>query len=144
MEIEMNNPLLATVHQHILSELKVNTKTDTTFVITSIIINAAILGTNSAIASTDYEDSSTTKFIVMGLFIVLLLVVNLVAEIGLMKGRQTRFKLISGLIKMYEDNEVAGYYDKSILDSYNTRYKLFMVVVLVSGLTALVVPIVIL
>jgi len=140
----MNNPFLTTVHQHILSELKVNTKTDTIFVITSIIINVAILSTNSIIASSDFEDSIATKYIIMSLFVILLLVVNLVAEIGLVKGRQTRFKLISGLIKMYEDNEVDGYYDNSILDSYNTRYKLFMVVVLITGLVALVVPIVIL
>ncbi len=143
MELKMNNPLLTTVHQHILSELKVNTKTDTTFVISSIFINVAILSTNSIIASTDYEDSIATKLIIMSLFVILLLVVNLVAEIGLIKGRQTRFKLISGLIKMYKDNEVDGYYDKSILDSYNTRYRLFMIVVLVTGLIALVVPIVI-
>lgn len=139
----MDNPLLITVHQHILDELKVNTKTDTTFVITSIFINVAILSTNSIIASNGSRGSDITSLIVMGLFVALLLVVNLVAEVGLIKGRQTRFKLISGLLKMYEDNGVDGYYDKSILESYKTRYNLFMLVVLVTGLIALVVPIVV-
>lgn len=136
----MGKSLLTTVHEHILEEMKVNTKTDTTFVLTSIFINIAVLATNTIIAS---EADDAVGFIIMGLFIALLLVVNLVAEIGLIKGRQTRDKLIRGLIRMYEDNGVDGYYDKSILEAYKARYTMFMVVVLATGVLAVIVPVIV-
>jgi len=76
----------------------------------------------------------------MFVFVALILVVNLVAEVGLIKGRQTRTRLLNGLIKMYRDYGVEGYYDESLLNSYKIRYSLFMLVVLFTGLTAIVIP----
>ena len=75
--------------------------------------------------------------------IFLLIVVNLVVEMGLIKGRQTRKKLLDGLLRMYKDQGVEGYYDPSLLADYRVRYNLFMVVVLAFGLIALVVPFVV-
>lgn len=138
----MEKQFLREVHQHILDELRVNTKTDTTFVLTSILINVSILITNAIIADNASWNDSGTDFIVMGLFFLLLIVVNLVAEVGLIRGRQTRSKLLEGLIRMYDDNDVGEYYDRTILQAYRTRYTLFMIVVLVTGLLALVIPIV--
>jgi hypothetical protein len=43
---------------------------------------------------------------------------------------------------MYKDKEVDGYYDASLLSNYNTRYNLFLLTVVVTGLIALVVPLV--
>lgn len=123
------------VHQHILEELKTNTKTDTIFVISAIILNFLALSINSAIASAKQE-----QIIVMFIFVSLILVVNFVAEIGLIKGRQTRTKLINGLIKMYEDHGVNQYYDNTLLEGYQTRYTLFMLTVLFTGIVAIIVP----
>jgi hypothetical protein len=67
-------------------------------------------------------------------------VVNLVAEIGLIRGRQMRRKLLNGLLKMYKDQGVEGYYDTSLLGDYKTRYNLFMLTVLVTGVIAIVIP----
>jgi hypothetical protein len=67
-------------------------------------------------------------------------VVNLVVEIGLIRGRQTRVKLLNGLLKMYQDQGVEGYYDSSLLSDYSTRYNLFMLAVLATGLVALIIP----
>jgi hypothetical protein len=128
------------VHQHIVEELRINTRTDTVFVITALLLNLVTLGVNAAVASG--SDGNTTT-IVMFLFVVLIVVVNLVAEIGLIKGRQTRSKLLRGLIRMYEDNNVADYYDASLLEAYKVRYNLFMLTVLVTGLLAITVPFVI-
>jgi hypothetical protein len=83
-------------------------------------------------------------WIVFFTFVALLIVVNFVVEIGLIKGRQTRVKLINGLLKMYKDQGVEGYYDASLLSNYNTRYNLFMLVVIFTGLIAIVVPLVLL
>ena len=70
----------------------------------------------------------------MFLFVALLMILNLVVIFGLLKGKQTRTKLINGLIKMYQDQNVDKYYDSSLPGNYNTRYKLFMMVVVLTGL----------
>ena len=57
-----------------------------------------------------------------------------------MKGKQTRIKLIDGLISMYRDQNVAKYYDETLLGNYNVRYNLFIMVVVCTGVIATVVP----
>ena len=132
--------MIERVHEHIITELRQNTWTDIIFVLTAIFLNLLSLGVNSGIAGAD-EDANTT--IVMFVFVALVLVVNFVAEVGLIKGRQTRMKLIEGLLKMYRDQGVEGYYDQTLLGNYQTRYNLFMLAVLFTGVVALVVPFVI-
>ena len=129
--------MLENVHAHIVTELQQNTRTDTIFIITSILLNLVILATNSIIA---YDSQTTTTTIVMILFVCLLVVVNIVVIFGLLKGKQTRTKLINGLLKMYKDQNVEGYYDASLLTNYNTRYNLFIIAVVFLGLIAAVVP----
>ncbi|GAI12248.1 unnamed protein product, partial [marine sediment metagenome] len=118
-----------------------NTRTDTIFILTAILLNLLTLAINSMVAA-ESNDSVTTT-IVMVMFVCLLIVVNLVVIFGLLKGKQTRAKLINGLLKMYKDQGVEGYYDESLLSNYNTRYNLFMLVVVFTGLIAIVVPYVI-
>jgi len=130
--------MIERVHEHLLSELGANTRTDTIFVLTAILLNLIILGINSGIAGGG-EDGTTTT-IVMFALVALLIVVNLVAEVGLIRGRQTRTKLLNGLLKMYKDQGVEGYYDPSLLGDYRTRYNLFMLAVLSTGLVALIIP----
>ncbi len=136
--------MIERVHEHIISELQTNTRTDTIFIITAIILNLLTLGINSGIAAGARGGSEVgTLNILMFTFIALLIVVNLVAEIGLIRGRQTRTKLLNGLLKMYKDQGVEGYYDISLLGDYKTRYNLFMFAVLFTGLIALVIPFII-
>jgi hypothetical protein len=78
----------------------------------------------------------------MLIFVALIIVVNFVAEIGLIRGRQMRGKLLKGLMKMYKDQGVEGYYDESLSD-YGTRYNLFMLAVLFTGLVAIIIPFII-
>ena len=134
--------MIERVHEHIITELQQNTRTDTIFIITAILLNLVILATNSIIAAA--EDQSVTTTIVMVLFVCLLIVVNIVVIFGLLKGKQTRVKLINGLLKMYKDQGVEGYYDASLLSNYTTRYNLFMLVVIFTGLISIVVPFVLL
>lgn len=132
--------MIERVHEHIIAELQQNTRTDTIFILTAIILNLLALGVNSGVASG--RDTDATMWIVFFTFVCLVIVVNLVAEIGITKGRQTRMSLLEGLLKMYKDQGVDGYYDPSLLSNYNTRYKLFLLTVVVTGLIALVVPLV--
>jgi len=133
--------MIERVHKHIIAELQQNTRTDTIFILTAILLNLLTLGINSGIASTSGNKDATT-WILFFTFISLLIVVNFVVEIGLLKGKQTRIKLIGGLIKMYKDQGVEGYYDESLLSDYSTRYNLFLLAVVFTGLIAIVVPLV--
>ena len=133
--------MIERVHEHIITELQQNTRTDTIFIITAILLNLLTLAINSIVAA-ESNDSVTTT-IVMVIFVCLIIVVNLVAVFGLLKGKQTRTKLINGLLKMYKDQGVDGYYDVSLLSNYNTRYNLFILVVVFIGVIAIVVPFVI-
>jgi hypothetical protein len=132
--------MIEQVHEHIISELSANTRTDTIFVLTAIILNLVTLGINSGIATGDRDDTTT---IVMFIFVALIIVINFVAEVGLIRGRLMRGKLLNGLIKMYKDQGVEGYYDASLLSDYRTRYNLFMLVVLFTGIIAIVIPFII-
>lgn len=132
--------MIERVHEHIITELKSNTLTDVIFVITAILLNLVTLGVNSGVAA---AESSVTTAIVMATFVALLIVVNFVAIIGLLKGKQTRSKLLEGLLKMYRDQGVDGYYDTSLLSNYSTRYNLFILAVVFTGIIALVIPFVI-
>ncbi|GAG70950.1 unnamed protein product, partial [marine sediment metagenome] len=78
--------MLEQVHKHIISELQQNTRTDIIFIITAIFLNLLALGINAATAERSQEDTSL-----------------LIVIIGLLKGKQTRCKLIGGLLKMYKD-----------------------------------------
>ncbi|MFN8256315.1 MAG: hypothetical protein U0W24_11530 [Bacteroidales bacterium] len=130
--------MLEHVHNHITSELQQNTKTDTIFILTSIALNLITLAVNSGMVQDSRTDNSSLA--VMFIFVLLIVVVNIVVVIGLLKGRQTRMKLSNGLMAMYRDQNVAKYYDESLLGNYNVRYNLFIMVVVCTGVIATVVP----
>jgi len=129
------------VHKHITSELQQNTKTDTIFILTAILLNLIALAVNSILV----EDSRTNNslLIVMYIFVFLIVVVNVVVIFGIMKGKQTRMKLVDGLLRMYKDQGVDKYYDESLLSNYSVRYNLFIMVVVATGIIASVVPFVV-
>lgn len=133
--------MLTQVHKHITSELSQNTRTDTIFIITAILLNLIGLAVNSGFVSD--SRTKTSYLIVMFIFVALIIVVNAVVIFGLMKGKQTRSRLLQGLLQMYRDQNVDKYYDPSLLGNYNVRYNLFILVVVFTGLIAIVVPFVI-
>jgi len=126
------------IHTHITSELQQNTRTDTIFILTSILLNLITLGINSGMAEKSRTGNATLA--VMFMFVLLIVLVNIVVIIGLLKGRQTRTKLVSGLLAMYKDQNVDKYYDESLLVNSNVRYNLFIMVVICTGVIATVVP----
>jgi hypothetical protein len=130
--------MIEQLHRHIISELEQNARTDTVFVLTAIILNLVTLGINSGLSRSG--DNNSTATIVMFTFVALLLVINFVAEVGLLRGRQMRQKLMNGLLRLYKDNGVDGYYDPSLLGDYRMRYNLYILAVLFTGIVAIVVP----
>ncbi|MHA1305488.1 MAG: hypothetical protein ACTSPI_17450 [Candidatus Heimdallarchaeaceae archaeon] len=133
--------MLEQVHKHIISELNQNTRTDIIFIITAILLNLLALGVNAATAESSRDD--TDLLIVMFVMVALVIVINMIVIIGLLKGKQTRGKLIGGLLKMYKDQEVDKYYDISLLKSYNIRYNLFILAVVFIGTIAIAIPFII-
>ena len=129
------------VHNHITSELNQNTKTDIIFILTAIILNLITLAINSGMVEKSRTDESI--LMVMFVFVFLIVVVNVVVIFGLIKGRQTRIKLINGLMAMYKDQNVDKYYDPSLLSNYNIRYNLFILVVVCTGIISTIVPFII-
>jgi len=130
--------MLEHVHSHITSELTQSAKTDIIFILSSILLNLIALAVNSGFASESVTKSNL--LVVMFLFVGLVILINLVAIFGLLKGKQTRAKLLNGLIMMYRDQNVSKYYDESLLSSYSVRYNLFIMVVVCTGIISIVVP----
>ena len=130
--------MLDKMHDHITAELSQNTKTDTIFILTSILLNLITLAVNSGLVEKSRTESSS--LLVMFVFVSLILVVNLVVIVGLFKGKQTRALLENGLLAMYKDQNIDKYYDPSLLGNYNVRYNMFLLVVVFTGLIAIVVP----
>ena len=133
--------MIERVHEHIIEELQQNARTDTIFILTAIFLNLVALAINSSVAQGTMDP---TTWIVFFTFTALVIVVNFVVVNGLLKGKQMRTKLITGLLKMYKDNNVEGYYDPTLLTNYATRYNLFLLAVGFTGVVALLVPIVLL
>jgi hypothetical protein len=130
--------MLEHVHKHIISELQQSAKTDIIFILSSIALNLITLGINSGMVEKSRTDE--TLFMVMFIFVGLVILINIVAILGLLKGKQTRAKLLNGLITMYKDQQVDKYYDESLLSSYSVRYNLFIMVVVCTGVIAIIVP----
>ena len=128
--------MLDKVHAHILDELRINARTDTIFIISAILMNLLTLAINSMVANS----SSLNNILTMFCFVILTIIVSVVSEIGLIRGRQASAKLINGLILMYKDNGVEKYYDSTLLSHYKLKYNSFILVILVTGIIAIIVP----
>lgn len=136
--------MLERLHEHINLELRVNTRTDTIFVVTAIVFNFIMLGISSAVAGEAAGGEDTTSMIVLIITLCLSFLVNGIAITGLLTGRATRQKLLRGLLKMYEDAEISQYYDESLLTNYMRRYVMFVAIIDLLGVTAILIPIVVL
>ncbi len=105
--------MLEQLHDHIIGELQQNARTDTVFVVTAVLFNLVVLGINSAVAGARNGTSGPTLAadLVFAILIVMTLLINGLAVLALSLGRQTRLKLLNGLVSMYRDNHVDKYYD---------------------------------
>ena len=137
--------MLEKIHQHIVSELGQGARTDTIFVVTAVAFNLIVLGVNSGVAggATEQDTYSAVNDVVLVAFIIMLIFVNIISVTALSVGKQTRHKLLNGLLAMYSDNDVDKYYDTSLLTNYDKRYTLFTGVILCLAATAVVVPLII-
>ncbi|GAB4480837.1 MAG: hypothetical protein Kow00124_27960 [Anaerolineae bacterium] len=139
--------MLERLHEHINEELRVNTRTDTIFVITAIVFNFVMLAISSIQAGLAVDvgtRNTTTPRVVMSITMVVTVIVTGIAVVGLFTGRATRKKLTTGLLQMYKDAGIEQYYDDSLLTNYMRRYVMFTAIIGVLSITAIVIPLVIL
>lgn len=111
------------------------------FVGIAVALNFLTMGINSGLAS---AKGSVVSLSVLFVSLALVLVVNGVAFTGLSKGREAKLKLLQGLVKMYQDENVAQYYDPSLLDIYKARFTQYLIGVIATGVASIVIPMVIL
>jgi len=136
--------MIEKVHQHIINELQQSTRTDTIFVVTAVLFNLIVLGINSAVAGNAVsEHAKASDDFILSIFILMTSVVNVISIRALSTGKNTRGKLLQGLLSMYKDNQVDKYYDATLLSNYDKRYFSFTVVILCMAITSVVVPLVI-
>ncbi len=136
--------MLGQVHEHIVKELGESSRTDTIFVLTAIVFNLIVLGINFGVASEAAVDTDDATYdIILGVFIVMTLLLNVVAVAALVLGRRTRGILLNGLVSMYRDNNVDKYYEPSLMSNYGVRYLLFAGVIATLAVTAIIVPLII-
>ena len=141
--------MLHEVHDQLTQEVRINTRTDTIFVITAIVFNFIMLGVSSALANAAADEllegrGGTTSAIVLAINVAISILVNGIAIIGLLTGRATRKTLSQGLLKMYEDAEVGQYYHPSLLTNYMRRYVMFVGIIGVLGFASILIPLVVL
>jgi hypothetical protein len=135
--------MLKEIHGHIVNELQQNAKTDTVFVVAAVLFNLVVLGINWGVASEASKgNNSGQNDFILGLLIVGTVLINFFAMRALVAGRSSRERLLTGLKRMYEDNDVAKYYDDDLLGTYRSRYTLFTMVLAVLACIAIVVPLI--
>lgn len=78
--------MIEKVYDHIIMELRQNTRADTIFILVAFFLNFLTLGINSGVALG--KGIATTY--AMLVLIALVIVVNIVVLFGLLKGKQTR------------------------------------------------------
>jgi hypothetical protein len=134
--------MLKEVHQHIVQELQQSSKTDTIFVVAAVLFNLAVLGINWGVAQPNGREQihPPQDDIILSILIASTILINLFVIRAMFTGRDTRTKLLSGMVRMYKDNKVDQYYDESLLGTYGFRYKLFIAVLAILGIIAIVVP----
>jgi hypothetical protein len=136
--------MLKEIHGHIVNELQQNARTDTIFVVAAVLFDLVVLGINWGVASESASGNDTARNdFILGLLVLGTLLINVFAIRALKAGRTSRFKLLSGLNRMYADNGVEKYYDDDLLGTYQSRYLLFTLVLVVLGVLAVLVPLVV-
>ena len=131
--------MIKEIHEHITNELQQNAKTDTVFVLSAVVLNLVVLGINWGVASPDAGRQAYTD-VILSILIAAVLIINFLVAKALLAGRDMRLKLLTGLIRMYKDNNVDKYYDPSLLSAYSMRYKFFLSVIIILGFITIVAP----
>ncbi len=133
--------MIERVHEHVVSELQQNARTDTVFVITAVAFNLVVLGISWAVAGTSRgQQRGESLDWILGLLVLITFLINFLAVRALAAGKRTRLTLLKGVMEMYRDQGVERYYDVGLLENYAVRYRLFTWVIVSLALVSIGVP----
>ena len=142
------------IHEQISHELKSATRLDTKITIICIVVTLILftMAVCFAMSSTGSVSSilsmaksrvfNTAPAIIMFVIILAICAINWFSITTLLNNKKQRAKLNKGLVKFYKDQGVAQYYDGSIFKSYETRYNLFVVMLISVGAVSVITPLV--
>jgi hypothetical protein len=133
--------MIKEIHDHMTNELQQNARTDTVFILSSVALNLVILAINWGVASPPpNQPHKSSNDVILCLLIAAALIINFVIAKAVLSGRDMRLKLLTGLLRMYKDNNVDKYYDPGLLSAYSIRYKFFLAVIIILGFITIVAP----
>lgn len=124
------------VHEHLLAELALASRSNTTFVISAVLFNIFVLVFSSAIAAINNPFSIT----IFGLLVVSSGIMTTTALKALDKGKQSCDLYHESLLKLYRDSHVSEYWPEAIDGNIEERGNLHERVVVVIGTIAIVIP----
>ncbi|GIX06595.1 MAG: hypothetical protein KatS3mg115_0998 [Candidatus Poribacteria bacterium] len=131
--------MIERLHEHMLQELRQNARNETVFVLLALGMNLLLVSVNSALAGSD----SPTDRCVFVVLILLAVVINGIALIGLRRGEKIKATLLRGLLRLYTDQGIERYYNSALLSSYSSRYRLYQIGILATGLAGLLIPLIV-
>lgn len=132
--------MLERMHELMLEELRQTARTDTIYSSVAIALNLLVLAVSSAIGGDLDRNSSFSGWFSFAAFLVLIGISSYVTLGTLRRGQSIRQKLLSGLLRMYQDNGLHTYYDPSILEDSNARYRQYTLFVVSTAAIAILVP----
>ncbi|MDA1191929.1 MAG: hypothetical protein O3A46_09640 [Candidatus Poribacteria bacterium] len=132
--------MLDRLHQHLLMELGQNTRSNAVFVLVSILMNLMTTAFNATLAADDRVVTKAMLIVTMAVVVI----VNITAIMGLQNGKEAKARLLNGLIRLYEQEQVAQFYDRELCDLYRVRYQLMMLSVIATGIVSFAIPLIIL
>ena len=112
------------------------------FIISAVLYNLVVLGISWGVASEGTADNPhpPENDFILALLIIATVLINFFIIKALQYGKITRLKLLDGLVRMYQDNDVDKYYDLELLHSYKARYKLFSIIIVILAGVAIIIP----
>jgi hypothetical protein len=159
MREQMNQSLKQTtrmvLHQQISQELMQTTRLDTRIAVIAIVISLILFtvamifaeGTTGSITGIlggiKAHVLNTAPIIIMFISILATVAVIWYSVTTLLNNKKQRAKFNQGLVKLYKDEDVDKYYDGSIFKGYETRYNLFVVILISVGAVSIIAPLVI-
>lgn len=78
--------MLEQLHKHITAELNQNARTDIIFLLAAIVLNLILLAVSSG--SIEQSRTKNTFLVVLFIFVVLVILINIVAILDILKGKQ--------------------------------------------------------
>jgi len=139
--------MLDAIHKHLISELERAARGDTVFIVCGVAFNIIVMYTNWLVGihlsepPRNQDSHSIGTILIFFLLIVGSLIVTCTVFVALLNGKAACRQISESLRKLYHDQGFGDYVPDSLHIHGNKRFLLSSIVVLGTGLLAVVIPI---